>query len=246
MKLSYIVLTFLLVSSFVLVGNKGITEEKESDLKQLMNAFEKEDITMKDWRLYAREQREQVEDFASFKREGKQIAQKFPDFKWTFNRQEKVWKAVGEKQGKGKISEKITFSVHPQKHRNYTYLIYEMSGSGIQEPDWEVITVNIEEKQRKLFHKTPTFYACLEGQVGDMMEGVLYSQAKRILEHLSAQPIERVEEEGFISISAYSNKLTEEVLVGNQKMNVQLGLREQGMGDAISITIGTPIITIEY
>ncbi|WLR50697.1 YwmB family TATA-box binding protein [Bacillus tianshenii] len=127
-----------------------------------------------------------------------------------------------------------------------TYLIYEMSGESLGEQEWGLITHETDEMSSNLFQKTPSFYSCVKGQAGGMMEGVLHSYAKRILNHVSARPIERVEENGFISISAYSNDLSQMISVENEKMNVQLGLRKQGLGGVISVTIGTPIITLEY
>ncbi|MDD9313984.1 YwmB family TATA-box binding protein [Cytobacillus firmus] len=75
----------------------------------------------------------------------------------------------------------------------------------------------------------------------------LSDKANNILEKLSAQPVEQLVEENFVSVSAYKNSWENFLPTrNNEKMNLQLGLRNNQEDKLISIIIGSPIITIEY
>ena len=69
---------------------------------------------------------------------------------------------------------------------------------------------------------------------------------KHLLAVFKAKEVEALKEDAFISSSAYSTMFSESVEAGEKEMNVQLGIRNQGMGGKTTIVVGTPIITIEY
>ncbi|MCD8502193.1 MAG: YwmB family TATA-box binding protein [Bacillaceae bacterium] len=50
----------------------------------------------------------------------------------------------------------------------------------------------------------------------------------------------------FISLSAYTELWDTYIITNQKKMNLQVALRNTGMGGETTITIGTPIITVEY
>lgn len=93
--------------------------------------------------------------------------------------------------------------------------------------------------------KNIQFYSCLNGQMGDKMRGAVSEKVSSFLHTLQATKIEEMNEETFISASAYIKYWKAFILAGEQKMNVQLSMKLQE-NDQINVIIGTPIITTEY
>ena len=49
-----------------------------------------------------------------------------------------------------------------------------------------------------------------------------------------------------MSVSAYSPLFSDSIENKKDNMNLQIGIRSEGMGGKTAIVVGTPIITIEY
>ena len=67
-----------------------------------------------------------------------------------------------------------------------------------------------------------------------------------LLQAFQAQEIESLKEDSFISTTAYSPLFGETIQTMTDEINLQLGVRKQGLGGKTTIVVGTPIITIEY
>ena len=67
-----------------------------------------------------------------------------------------------------------------------------------------------------------------------------------LLQAFQAQEIESLQEDSFISTTAYSPLFGETIQTMTDEMNLQLGVRKQGLGAKTTIVVGTPIITVEY
>ena len=67
-----------------------------------------------------------------------------------------------------------------------------------------------------------------------------------LLQAFQAQEIESLKEDSFISTTAYSPLFGETIQTMTDEMNLQLGVRKQGLGGKTTIVVGTPIITVEY
>ncbi|MET3507371.1 YwmB family TATA-box binding protein [Halalkalibacter oceani] len=63
---------------------------------------------------------------------------------------------------------------------------------------------------------------------------------------LGAKKVEALNEESFVSLSAYNPDWPTGIVTNELEMNVQLAIREQGLGARTTVTLGTPIITTEY
>ena len=69
----------------------------------------------------------------------------------------------------------------------------------------------------------------------------------RLLQAFQAKEMEIVKrEDSFIDNSLFTIVLEDDSNGETEEMNLQLGLRKQGMGGKTTIVVGTPIITIEY
>ena len=76
------------------------------------------------------------------------------------------------------------------------------------------------------------------------MNSVFAIEMERLLNLFKAREVEGVQEKNFSSISAHSTLFTQTIT--NEEINVQVGLRRDGLGSKTSFVIGTPIITFEY
>lgn len=144
------------------------------------------------------------------------------------------------------LKEQIIYVAYPHKDQLKTYLIYVIEGE-----NWEPELMNnyapsIQTKIGTMFDKYPQIFSCAKGQSGGKIDGVLYNQALNILKDFSADPIESLQEEAFVSVSAYTENWKNSIPEKNKEMNIQIALRNQGLGASTTVVIGTPIITSEY
>lgn len=65
-------------------------------------------------------------------------------------------------------------------------------------------------------------------------------------QNLNVKEIEKYTDSGTISVSYYSPKIHHTIETQNQKMNVQLAIHRNSITDQWKVTMGTPVITIEY
>ncbi|MGL6105546.1 YwmB family TATA-box binding protein [Romboutsia sp.] len=89
---------------------------------------------------------------------------------------------------------------------------------------------------------------CICGEYTKKLQNDKYDDIlQKILYNMSAKEIDRVEEDNFISITAYSNILKENNLgyLGD-KINLNIGMRYSENDDKTLIYIATPIIKLDY
>jgi hypothetical protein len=86
-----------------------------------------------------------------------------------------------------------------------------------------------------------------------MVQGILasgFSDQKRLnkwlVQNLDIKEIDQYEDSGTISVSYFSPKIRTIIQSGSKKMNLQLAIHKNSVTDQWRVTIGTPIITIEY
>jgi hypothetical protein len=243
----YIVLIFLLGFGFYVIyyGNNTTGATSSLDINKLENAVNKVDGRIVDWSLYARENLNISTDkgFAKFI---KNIQSKFPDFKW----QEKVKSdgtiVVGHFQH-AHGEETIKFESTHTNGTTFSYVVYSIQGDkGLSTKDTKYIVDQYIPNIDEIFTNKPIIFSCIKGEINDRLDKVLSGQAVELLAELDAKQIESLEEKDFYSISAYSEEITQAIPTETEDMNIQLGLRDNGLGAKTTFVIGTPILTIEY
>lgn len=125
---------------------------------------------------------------------------------------------------------------------------YEQSGQVTGSKDVHLLYYSFLDQYRKFSDpmlKNVHFYTCINGHLGDKMNVAVKEKVSSFLHTLHATPVEEMNEETFISTSAYIEYWKAFILVRERKMNVQLSMKLQ-KNDQIHVTIGTPIITTEY
>lgn len=89
---------------------------------------------------------------------------------------------------------------------------------------------------------------CISGEYTKKLQNDKYDDIlEKILYNMNAKEIDRVEDENFISITAYSKLLNENHLeyLGN-KINLNIGMRYSEDEDKTLLYIATPIIKLDY
>lgn len=144
------------------------------------------------------------------------------------------------------IKEQIIYVAYPHKDQLKTYLIYVLKGETWTPQLWQKQSAKFEAKISTMFDKNPQIFSCATGQTGGNIKNSLYNQALSIVKDFSANPIESLQEEAFVSVSAYTENWKNSIPEKNKEMNIQIALRNQGLGSTTTVVIGTPIITSEY
>lgn len=131
----------------------------------------------------------------------------------------------------------------PQDSGFRTYLLLTLTG------ERTALEKLFQQVAEALAVKTPIphFSTCIRGIYSDTLsddqqEGKVFA----VLQYFRAQPVERLQDETVLSVSAYTKQWQYSIRTGQQKMNLQVATHVDPMGKVTRITAGTPIITAEY
>ena len=239
-KCIYLILCgFLLVS----VGNKiKATESTSFEIDKMLRVLERHnDVKVEEWIVTAREVIS-ISTEEQFLTKVNQVKAELPDFKWKITRDSTNLVAVGMRSDAG-YSESVSISSALTSHTE-SYFTYEMRVSNIHDKMLQDITNRIQNREKALFWGNATFFTCVKGEFNDTIDKVLTTKIKRLMKEFQATEVESLKEENFISITA-STPFFKQSYVSDY-YNLQLAMRNDGMGTATSFVIGTPIITFEY
>ncbi|WP_237705329.1 YwmB family TATA-box binding protein [Bacillus coahuilensis] len=143
-------------------------------------------------------------------------------------------------------TEKVTWILYTHDP-SASYAIYELHGDFESTQQMKKASDYFHRKITTLFNKNPQIFSCIKGVFNDKLDNVLQKQVNHLVVNLEAEKIEEVSENEFYSLSSYSTHFNEAISLNKQqKMNMQLGLRETGLGLTTTFVIGTPILTTEY
>ncbi|RDI41607.1 YwmB family TATA-box binding protein [Falsibacillus pallidus] len=233
---------------FFLLGNTTTNAAKQgADLWQMAEAIEHENGQVIEWSLYTRETLN-MKDEEQFRSKLVELKRKFPKWNWKQPNGENRFAAVGTNPSAvdSALQEKIQLISTLKNGHRYSYVIYEVSGQTWSSHIAESIKESFPERLALIYKEKPAIFSCIKGEFNDKMDNVLLLKAGKLLKDLHAEEKESLKEKDFYSVSAYSPDFTQAVPLKNSQMNVQIGLRKNGMGAKTTVVIGTPIITIEY
>jgi hypothetical protein len=93
----------------------------------------------------------------------------------------------------------------------------------------------------------PHFNSCVEGiYSGTLKDDVQLDKLHQLFGFLGATVVEQAEDPTVKSLSAYTSQIPTYIFTNGKEMNVQAGIHVDRFGDRTRLTIGTPIITMEY
>ncbi|OZM56377.1 hypothetical protein CIB95_11415 [Lottiidibacillus patelloidae] len=212
---------------------------------EIIEVMNQGDIEVDGWTLYARENAQKLHSEKEMQAWIAQKKEMLQSFTWTqLVKDSNGFKITATKETS--VIEKVTFIMYGQKEMFSTYIIYEVTGTKWNENIAEKVNEKINVRSMQLFEEFPVIFTCIKGNAGDRMMESLDDEARKLLVDLDAKTVESLTEEHFVSYSAYSNRFDTSISTDNTAMNVQLALRNEGMGGKTTVIIGTPIITIEY
>jgi hypothetical protein len=229
----------------VIIGGKyTIASNQPLDIEKLAEAVEQTDGRITEWSLYARENLNFPTD-KGFTTYAETMQKENPEFEWEYNQKNEEHEIKGLVRHESGVE--IIKMVMTEADNHYqSYLIYEFRGSNWNHTSQQSIQDHYFPKLENLFSGKPLLFSCIKGEFSDTLDGVLSKHANKLLSILEADELESLKENNFYSISAFSNKFEQKVPTEHKNMNLQLGLRKQGMGAQTTFVIGTPILTIEY
>lgn len=243
----FITLTILMGLAAFTFGNNITNAKEQLDLLTIDNHLKNEkNITVNEWSLYAREKLENAQTNADIKEYQIVLNKKFPGLKWqeAKSKQSRMLRAIISSDEM--VEKTITISTSLTTKPSQTYVIYEVKGNDLTEIRKGEKQKEIQANISAIFQGKPAIFSCIKGEFNDKINEALPYYVNHFLKAFQAKQIEALEEDEFISASAYTPIFEEKINNSNKAINVQVGIRKQGMGGKTTFVVGTPIITIEY
>ncbi|WP_100486822.1 YwmB family TATA-box binding protein [Sporolactobacillus pectinivorans] len=197
------------------------------------------------WSVFAREEQSSLITQKEFERETDSERKNQRGFNWHFSKNgEGVLSWEGLKNVSLGMNIRLIYFAYPAEGKYRTATLYQSQSGSFKQTDWLRQKREMREDIAKIFHKQVNIFSCVRAYDSDKMKLGLLKQGDRYLKLFSAAPIERDNEKTFVSISAYNEAWNNSIISGNRQMNYQVALRNDG--ERTTITMGTPIITLEY
>ncbi|WP_347548421.1 YwmB family TATA-box binding protein [Pseudalkalibacillus hwajinpoensis] len=248
MKLLIGLLSIMLLGSFSTGTSVSFEDDTEVKAAEMANVLLTHDYTIDRWSFYTREKVRFMPDSLGYKSITSTLSERAQGFKWGApTKSDEKLKLIGTKVDAEKgTKETVTLISYPENNRMSTYLIYHMEISGFHQEEWRTTYERFKAQMTQLVTEEAPVFTCFQGSKNATMDIVLYNEADKLLGAFSASKVEEVNEETFVSLSAYHKEWEADLVTNNQRMNIQIALRNTGIGGGITATIGTPIITTEY
>lgn len=233
-------------------SGEATSEEPFQELEKILEVMDKHKIELKDWSLYSREHLNSWNTNGEYENEFHELIEKTKEFDWQPLLNDDL---KGQKKAVGSlthqdfdVTETLTYIIYPHNEQLHSYLIYDIHGTKkLADNEWKSISPVLFSRLEDLFTHNTKIFTCASGIGSDKLNFGLITQADTLLAEFSAETIESLKEETFISISAYTNTWNNAIATNDQQMNLQVAIRAiEGLGGKTTVTIGTPIITTEY
>ncbi|HEO8419337.1 TPA: YwmB family TATA-box binding protein [Yersinia enterocolitica] len=242
-----IIITILIGLACLTFGNNITIARTKSDLITINEILQKqEDVTINEWSLHARERLENVTSIEDAKAYQSKLNKVFPNGDWVETKTHQSWQAKMIVPSSNQTEESIIITTSLTTDAVQSYIIYEVRGKKLEDKEMKRLDMEINENISNIFRGEPTIFSCIKGEFSDKMNETLPYKVNQLLNAFQAKKVEALEEDYFISTSAYTPLFEERIDNSEKEMNVQIGLRTQDMGGKTTFVVGTPIITIEY
>ncbi|WP_335872463.1 YwmB family TATA-box binding protein [Bacillus sp. 2205SS5-2] len=211
---------------------------QEEKIVALIHMLNNRSIEIEEWTLYTPYEPTYIPSSTNFQQLEKEIKSEYKLLTWEKNEQKDHHiKLVGTTSTK-KINEKVSLILLKEGNRYKVLRSYTIGSKAVKLQDALEELEDIRENDR--------VYFTLRGTKMLSKKENINGEAKAILAELGAIPVETLQEEEFVSVSAFTKRWEHQLLTANRKkMNMQIGIRKNEEGIA-SMTIGSPIILEEY
>ncbi|MEH7223284.1 YwmB family TATA-box binding protein [Bacillus sp. JJ1566] len=210
-----------------------------NDLEEIKMLAEKNNVEISSWMALSRGKLGQANDVNDMKNQIEVFMSNHDSYSWKKILEEEnshyVWQ--GQKVNEHGITESIKLKAYKSGEKYEIAITNEAKGTKL--------TAEQIKWTGESFEDSKTFYS---------ISGVLASKERELVEVVAkmvkdaqAKNVEQLQEEKFVSVSAYSKAFESELMTAErEKINLQIGLRANVEKNEIDVTIGTPIITTEY
>ncbi|PAE43483.1 YwmB family TATA-box binding protein [Bacillus sp. 7884-1] len=234
----------MIVGLMVFLGSRMTEASGELDLVRIAGAFQTEDILLEEWSFYAREHLVDLSTEKEVQEYVKELQQKFPDWDWSTSETSDKWEVTAVSPTSKHHTEMLQIMATHTKQPASAYIVYRVSGKKWNEEMESFFTKNqFKNRLSDIFRGNPTVFSGMKGSISDKIDKAVPTIASDLMEIFKAKEIEALKEDNFMSVSANSPMFTDSIA---QDMNLQIGIRSEGLGGRTTIVVGTPIITIEY
>ncbi|MFJ7726078.1 YwmB family TATA-box binding protein [Neobacillus sp. NPDC097160] len=227
-------------------GSLSIFPEGTGDLTKIGAVLQADDILLTDWSFYAREHVTGMESVQEVKAYARKLQDKFPDWEWSVTNTSQKWEVTAVSPTKHHKEMLQMMATHTKQPVN-AYIVYSVSGKEWNEADEAYFTSDVlKNRLSDIFRGKPTVFSCMMGIFNDKIDTALPVVVNNLLSSFDAKEIEALKEETFMSVSATAPIFSGFIDQPKNNMNLQIGVRSEGLGARTTVVVGTPIITIEY
>lgn len=227
-------------------GNLSLYPKGTDDLAKIGAVLEAEDILLDGWTFYAREHVLDMKSVEDVKEYADGLRLMFPDWKWTVTNTNQKWEVTAVSPAKNHQESLQIMATHTKQPVN-AYIVYRVTGTEWNEASKSFFTTDtFKNRLSDIFRGNPTVFSCMKGVFSDKIDEALPTTMGRLLSRFNGKEIEALKEESFMSVSAKSPLFAGSIDHQKNSMNLQIGIRSEGLGAQTTVVVGTPIITIEY
>ncbi|MGL5328534.1 MAG: YwmB family TATA-box binding protein [Peptostreptococcaceae bacterium] len=161
--------------------------------------------------------------------------------KWNEDEKQIYFHSESAKSDIGSIS-----IVAIKKNESESYIMVDILHNKVYKNIVDIYT--ILENSLNEYSEQVKIYTCIAGEYSKKLQIDKYDDIlDEILYNMNAEVIEKVQEENFLSVTAYSKVLKENYLESlGKKINLNIGIRYSENDERTLIYIATPIIKLDY
>ena len=215
----------------------------ENEIVQITEIAKQQNIEINKWSMYIKEPIKEYTTKNDINKIIMEIKKSETGYNWVMNQfKEDHFKIIGDRISSNKdINEKIIIIYFPLKDKYNLRITYDIKGSNWDEKKWSEIS-NLYKSKIEDF----TAFYTVEGTTS--INEPIEVEAASLLKSFSGETIQTLEEENYVSLSAYTRRWDTKLPLGNnQFMNLNIAYRNSNPSNgSIKVTIGSPIITSEY
>jgi hypothetical protein len=243
-KVLFSISLMMMIGLIAVLGSRLAAASSELDLVKIADAFQTEDILLEEWSFYAREHLVDLTTEKEVQEYVKELQQKFPDWNWSTSKTSDKWEVSAVSPTSKHHTEMLQIMATHTKQPVNAYIVYRVSGNEWNKEMESFFTKDqVKNRLSDIFRGNPTVFSGMKGSISDKMDKAVPTIASDLMEIFDAKEIEALKEENFMSVSANSPMFSDSIA---RDMNLQIGIRSEGLGRKTTIVVGTPIITIEY
>jgi hypothetical protein len=243
-KVLFSISLLVMMSLIAVLGSRLTAASGEPDLIKIADAFQTEDILLEEWSFYAREHLVDLTTKTEVQEYVMELQQKFPDWNWSTSKTSEKWEVTAVSPTSKHHTEMLQIMATHTKQPVNAYIVYRVSGNEWNKEMESFFTEDqVKNRLSDIFRGKPTVFSGMKGSISDKMDKAVPTITSDLMEIFNAKEIEALKEDNFMSVSANSPMFSDSIA---RDMNLQIGIRSEGLGAKTTIVVGTPIITIEY